>query len=324
MGALGLIFQAELRRRWRSWLALAILIAVVGGVVMAAAAAGRRTATAFPAFVQTHGYDFVLLNGVPAPKVARYPAVDSITTAPVAYNGQPVCACTHPIDNNNFNVMYVPPREMSRTVNLVAGAMPDPSSPDEVLASFDLQRDNGVHVGTVLRMRLYAASQSEAVNNSTGAGPAPTGPFVSFHVVGIEAAVYEFKAGTTPLYDIYATPAFARSVLPKTTSGFIYLVNLRQGAADVDAFKNYVKSLGIATFTDVSTPAALVADSIHPQAVGWWALAALAALGSDSSSVSRSAWRSVGWSGEASPSTSASCPTRSSIPGSSWAWARRS
>ena len=64
----------------------------------------------------------------------------SITTAPVAYNGQPVCACTHPIDNNNFNVMYVPPEAQSRTVNLVAGRMPDPSSPDEVLASFNLHR----------------------------------------------------------------------------------------------------------------------------------------------------------------------------------------
>ena len=127
-------------------------------------------------------------------------------------------------------------------------------------------------------MRMYAASQSEAVNNATGAGPPPTGPFVSFHVVGIEAAVYEFQAGTTPLYDVYTTPAFARSVLPKTTSGFIYLVKLRHGAAHVDAFKNYVKSLGIGTFTSVSTPAALVAGSIHPQAVGWWLLAALAAL----------------------------------------------
>ena len=174
--------------------------------------------------------------------------------------------------------MYVPPKEMSRTVNLVAGRMPDPSSPDEVLASFNLQRDNGVHVGTVLRMRMYAASQSEAVNQASGAGPAPTGPFVSFHVVGLEAAVYEFRAGTTPLYDIYTTPAFARTVLPKTTSGFIYLVKLRHGAADVDAFKNYVKSLGVSTFTDVSTPEALVANSIHPQAVGWWLLAALAAL----------------------------------------------
>ena len=278
MDALGLIFRAELRRRWRSWLALAILIAVVGGVVMAAAAAGRRTATAFPTFERTHGYDFVVFNGAPVPQLARYPSVASITTAPVAYNGQPVCACTHPIDNNNFNVVYVPPRAQSRTVNLVAGRMPDPSSPDEVLASFNLQQDNGVHVGTVMRMRMYAASQSEAVNNATGAGPSPTGPFVSFHVVGIEAAVYEFQAGTTPLYDVYTTPAFARSVLPKTTSGVIYLVKLRHGAADVDAFKNYVKSLGVGTFTSVSTPAALVAGSIHPQAVGWWLLAALAAL----------------------------------------------
>ena len=278
MDALRLIFRAELRRRWRSWLALAILIAVVGGVVMASAAAGRRTATAFPSFVRTHGYDFVVFNGSPLPQLARYPAVASITTAPVAYNGQPVCACTHPIDNNNFNVVYVPPKEMSRTVNLVAGRMPNPSSPDEVLASFNLQRDNGVHVGTVLRMRMYAASQSEAVNNATGAGPPPTGPFVSFHVVGMEAAVDEFQAGTTPLYDVYTTPAFARSVLPKTTSGFLYLVKLRHGAADVDAFKTYAKSLGIDDFTDLSTPEVLIAGSIHPQAVGWWLLAALAAL----------------------------------------------
>ena len=278
MTALRLIFGTELRRRWRSWLALAILVAVVGGVVMAAAGAGRRTASAFPTFVRTHGYDFVLLNGSPLPQLARYPPIASITTAPYAYNGQPTCACTHPIDNNNFNVMYVPTTDMSRTVNLVAGRMPDPSSPDEVLASFNLQRDNGVHVGTVLRMRMYAASQSEAVNQSVGAGPAPTGPFVSFHVVGLEAAVYEFRAGTTPLYDIYTTPAFARTVLPKTTSGFVYLVKLRHGAADVDAFKNYVKSLGVSTFTDVSTPEVLVANSIHPQAVGWWLLAALAAL----------------------------------------------
>lgn len=245
---------------------------------MASAAAGRRTATAFPSFVQTHGYDFVVFNGSPVPQLARYPAVTSITTALVAANDQPACACTHPIDNNNFNVVYLPSKAMSHTVNLVAGRMPDPSSPDEVLASFNLQRDNGVGIGTVLRMRLYAASQSEALNNATGAGPPPKGPFMSFHVVGIEAAVDEFQAGSTPLYDVYTTPAFARSVLPKTTSGFLYLVKLRHGAADVDAFKSYAKSLGVGDFTDLTTPEVQLADSIHPQAVGWWLLAALATL----------------------------------------------
>lgn len=247
---------------------------------MAAAAAGRRTASAFPTFLQTHGYDATIYSSVPLPQLARYPAIARITTVPIAYNGQPTCDCTHPIDNNNFNVMYVPPGSMARTVNLVAGTMPNPSSADEVLASFTLQRDNGVHIGTVMRMRMYAASQSEAVNNATGAGPPPRGAFVSLRVVGIEAAAYEFQAGTTALYDVYTTPAFARSVLPKTTTGFNYLVRLHHGAAaDVDAFKTYVKALPSGpTFIDVSTPAVLVAGSIHPQAVGWWLLAVLAAL----------------------------------------------
>ena len=51
VGAVRLVFGAELRRRWRSWLILVVLIAVVAGLVLAAAAAGRRTATAFPRFV---------------------------------------------------------------------------------------------------------------------------------------------------------------------------------------------------------------------------------------------------------------------------------
>jgi hypothetical protein len=277
--ALRLILRSELRRRWRSWLALAVLIAVVGGVVMASAGAARRTASAFPSFVQTHGYDASIFSGVALPQLARYPTVARITRVPIVYNGQPACACTHPIDNNNFNVLYVPPASLARTANLVAGTLPDPSSPDEVLASFTLQRDNGVQVGTVLRMRMYAASQSAALNNASGPGPRPTGPVVSLRVVGIEAAATEFQAGTTPLYEVYTTPAFARTVLPQTTIGFDYLVNLRHGAADVDAFKFYVKSLpGTPNFVDVSTPEVLVAGAIHPQAVGWWLLAALAAL----------------------------------------------
>ena len=57
MGAVGLAFRAELRRRWRSWLAVAVLISVVGGLVLATAAAGRRTGSAFPPFVAAHGFD---------------------------------------------------------------------------------------------------------------------------------------------------------------------------------------------------------------------------------------------------------------------------
>jgi hypothetical protein len=43
MTAVWMFFRAELRGRWRSWLALALLAGVFGGVVTAVAAGARRT-----------------------------------------------------------------------------------------------------------------------------------------------------------------------------------------------------------------------------------------------------------------------------------------
>ena len=65
-----------------------VLIAVVGGLVLAAAAAGRRTATAFPRFVAAHGYDFIVFNFHPFPAwpscptspPSRRPAIPSTAT----------------------------------------------------------------------------------------------------------------------------------------------------------------------------------------------------------------------------------------------------
>ena len=75
MGAIRLVFHAELRRRWRSWLAIALLISVVGGLVLAAAAAGRRTENAFPRFVAAHGFDSIVYATSPVPGVAHLPGV---------------------------------------------------------------------------------------------------------------------------------------------------------------------------------------------------------------------------------------------------------
>jgi hypothetical protein len=44
MAAVALVLRVRLRQHWRSWLALAALVALVGGLVMAAAVTARRTA----------------------------------------------------------------------------------------------------------------------------------------------------------------------------------------------------------------------------------------------------------------------------------------
>jgi hypothetical protein len=82
---------------------LALLVALVSGVVMAAAAAGRRTSSAFPRFTAVYGYDTVAYSFTPLPGLARLPEVASSTEANFAGGGTPRCACA-PINPNDFDV----------------------------------------------------------------------------------------------------------------------------------------------------------------------------------------------------------------------------
>jgi hypothetical protein len=277
VGALSLVFGAELRRRWRSWLVLVVLIAVVGGLVLAAVAAGRRTATAFPRFVASYGYDVYIYNQKPVPGLSRLPGVSSVTAIGNPASGQPTCACTtRAINPSNFYINELSPTALRRVVKLVAGQMPAESSPYDVLASFTLQQDYGVHIGSVIHTPLYASSQLPALGSS--ANVAPSGPTVALHVVGIGAAEMEFPSGTTPEYDLFTTPAFARAINQRVPHASVYLVRLRQGAASLPRFAAAVGALHLDYVSNQATAAAAVAASIHPQAVGWWVLAVLAAL----------------------------------------------
>jgi len=281
LGAVRLAIRAEFRHRWRSWATIAVLISVVGGLVLAALAAGRRTENAFPRFVAAHGFDAAVYAAQPVPKLAELPEVTSVTTLAGPYSGQPTCDCTHPISPNNFSVLVTPSKGRSPFV-LVSGRLPNPSHPDEVLASFNLQRDEGVQLGSVIRVPFYTRAQASALFNNPSGLLKPQGPTVAFRVVGFEATETEFPfGGSTPSYDLYATPAFAGTVVPRTGVSYLYLVNLRHGAADLPRFDtaaSHLSAAGVLGYQNEDTPAASVESSIHPQAIGWWILAALAAL----------------------------------------------
>ncbi len=277
MGAVRLVFGAELRRRWRSWLILVVLIAVVGGIVLAAAAAGRRTATAFPRFVASHGYDDYIYNQKPVRGLSGLPGVSSVTTIRNPASGQPTCSCTtHAINPSEFYVNELSPNALRRVVKLVAGQMPAESSPYDALASFTLQQDYGVHIGSVIDVPLYASSQSPAL--SSGSNVSPSGPTVALHVVGIGAAEMEFPSGSTPEYDLFTTPAFAHTVNKRIVLSSVYLVRLRHGTSSLPRFAAAAGSLHLVYVSNQANAAAAVTASIHPQAVGWWVLAVLAGL----------------------------------------------
>ena len=280
MEAVRLVFRAELRRRWRSWLAIALLVTLVGGFALAATVAGRRTDDAFPRFVSTYGFDALAYAVQPVPKLARLPEVASVTRVLSPASGQPQCSCGRLIDPTDFAVEDLPAHAHEYS-KLVSGQWPNPSSPDQVLASITLQKDYGVRIGTAIRVPFYAPSQLMAVFNATGSPPRPTGPTVALHVVGFEVSEGEFPSGAAPSYSLYATQSFARTVTPRTAAFDLYLVRLRHGAADLPRFSVDASSLsnaGVAGYESVDQFNAAIEGSIHPQAIGWWVLAVLAAF----------------------------------------------
>ena len=245
MSGVWLVFVAEFRRRWRSWLILAALIALVGGLVIAAADAGRRTATAFPRFVSAYGYDVAAFNPQSGPALLRFPEIALATHFDSPLTGQPTCTCGRRIPAQDFGVVEMSSAAMHQTSKLESGRWPDQSKPDEVLASFPLAQNLGVRVGTVIGVPFYAASQAGAVD-AGGALPVPT-------------------------------RALAAQLLSATSANSIYLVRLHHGAADLPRFNSEVQPL-VAGTSNLDAVAENVQASIHPQAVGWWVLAALMAL----------------------------------------------
>ena len=263
-------------------MALAALVAVSGGVTLGAVAGGKRTARAYPEFLRLHGFDWVVATQSPI-KLSSLPGVTSVLEATYLLNGQPSCRCTHPIDPNALSVVSTGQRALGRLVNLVAGRMPNPAATDEALASFTLERDDGVHLGTVITIPMFAAAQQQAVLNSTGPNPATHGPTITLRVVGIEASATEFPtginpAGTSATYDLYTSQAFATQLTPRLAPYYEYFVDLANPAAQGQKFKKTVTAMNVLNQVQLDTPSALEVGAIHPQAIGWWVLAVLAAL----------------------------------------------
>ena len=62
--------RADWRSRWRTWLGIALLIGAFGGLATAAAAAARRSETAYERLTASHdAADAIIENGVPNPDV---------------------------------------------------------------------------------------------------------------------------------------------------------------------------------------------------------------------------------------------------------------
>ena len=266
-----MFFRAELRRRWRAWLALALIVGAFAGVVEAAAAGARRTDAAYPSLQAWSDAPDLLLfsfSGVSqtfgrfSPQAAA--AVPQARQAAILA-GYPVAspAAAQVIAPEST---VVPSRFWRRRI--LSGRLPDPARPDEVDISFTLAQTAHLGVGDTLRATLL-----------TPAGrPVP----LAFRIVGIDAAPSEFppQTGTGPTRSGRPRPSTGRTA-PASTRYTGVALRLRRGNADLPAVQRELRRLAGGKYVQsypLATQAVNTERSIHLQAVALWLVAGLLAV----------------------------------------------
>ena len=194
-------------------------------------------------YLAAYGSDVEAFSFRPIPTFASLPEVEESTSALIPANGPPACSGCRLLANQDFGVTGLAPQDLARQVKLLSGRMPNQSNPAEVLASYTMQRDLGIHFGSHIRIRFASQQQRNEVLN--GAEITPDGPLHDFKVVGTEASEDEFPTTSGTNYRLYATKAFLRSINDRTVLFHADLVRLRHGAADLPRFQAQARQDGV-------------------------------------------------------------------------------
>ena len=213
MGAIAYRLRSEARRRWKSWCALAILVGVAGGGVLALVAGARRTATAYESLERRFGYQVAFMGAAGhAPTVPGVAHLLELTgfTAVVMLD-----AAGEPIDVEDYYEPMVTPVAASALGKLVEGRSLDPGNPDEAVAHFTLAETFGLEIGDRVTLPLLSSEEVARVEGGDFDFVfGPHGHAVTVDIVGIVAVPGEFPpradgAGAGPLF---LSPALLREL----------------------------------------------------------------------------------------------------------------
>jgi ABC-type lipoprotein release transport system permease subunit len=233
VGAVGFLVRCDLRRRWRSLLALALLVGVVGGVVLAALAGARRTERAYPRLLDALAAHDASVEVSPAyfDEVAGLPEVEVAAPAsfvfvrPLGFESDDLLSLA--ATDERFNNVVDRPR-------LLDGRRPVPGRADEVLVNQETADRLGIGVGSVLPLASLTPRQMDRLVGGEDPGE-PAGPEIEVTVVGVGRTEEELASGT-PI--VLFTPAFyARHHDDIGHFDEILQVRLTRGERDLAAFE---------------------------------------------------------------------------------------
>jgi FtsX-like permease family len=273
MSAVWLRASREMRAHWRATVVLALLVALIGGMVLAAGTGARRTATALDRLrASLDGrIDVQILDitGVDLSAIEGVPGVER--TALVRYL----------VSETEFDLTTSTDQLFAS--QLVEGSI-DPADPLAAVINGVAARGLGVEVGDLVDFAFYSAAQWEAQDPTGG----PQGPHVTIRIAGLVKDPDEIDAadpGADASLGSNGAIALPQSFLDRYgdelgvfTNQFLS-VQLRDGRDAVPEFKSTVRALPNAAnleFLDAeeTQSQASTARTVRLQA---WGLAVLAA-----------------------------------------------
>src|ERR1700722_963713 len=172
-------FRATFHRRWGGYLAIVLLVGLVGGLAMGSIAAARRTQSSFPVYAaSTYPAEYQALNAYLDPAIGDRSGYYPARAAAIArLPGVRLAETTLGFDANITLLSKLhsdvapgekPPVFEGSTdgdftdedrVTLVAGRMFNPSNPDEVVMNAQAAKELGLHIGSTVRIGFNTDAQ---------------------------------------------------------------------------------------------------------------------------------------------------------------------
>ncbi|HET6186814.1 MAG TPA: FtsX-like permease family protein [Trebonia sp.] len=242
MGMAGTWLRLDLRRRWRSLVVLALLVALSAGVVLTAVAGARRGDTAFGRlWARTLPATVVVLPNQPGfdwAKVRALPEVSALGLFAVYYG-----AAVEGMDGVDLGF---PPANADalQTVErpvVLAGKMASPGRADEAVVTPHFLTAHHKQVGDLLTLRLSTPAQAAAGIDASETPPA--GPRVTVRIVGVIKSPFGLdnvgdSGAVIPTYALLTR--YRADIMGGTSNSPTYLnglIRLAGGEAAIPAFR---------------------------------------------------------------------------------------
>ncbi len=273
------VIAFRLRSWWRAHLrtvtALAMAVALVGGLALTLLAGAVRTSTAPARYTSAHpsSYDVSVSqnDGPPATtELEALPSVDDVAAASFVFGG--LAAESGP----DINALLFAGSLDALSTTVVEGRAPAPDAPGEFVASPGLVDAAGLELGDHLQLVTLTAAQAAAGGFDAGE---PQGVHLEATLVGILGS----DSGLAEGYDVAVASAGLLDATPAGSVGIaatMYTVRLAPGST-TDDFRSQLTTIDAGaqmSVDEIAVVPGVVRTAVRTQAQGLFVLAAIVGL----------------------------------------------